>query len=95
MVAFGEILDNVDQMNPGQLKSLQRVINARWVGLSQQAKARFHKGCYVRFTDKYGELVYGTVTKVCQKNIKIVSTCGLKWTVSPTFLTKVESLPGW
>lgn len=91
----GEIFDAVSLMNSGQLRALQRVVNARWLGLAQNAKAQFYNGCYVKFSDKHGVAVFGTVTKVCSKNVKVTSIVGMKWTVAPQLLTKVDALPGW
>lgn len=92
---FGDVLDAISRMSKAQLGAVQRVVNARHAGLAAHAKALFYVGCHARWQDKYGETVYGTVTKVCQKNIKLNSTDGMRWTVSPTLLTKIDALPGW
>ena len=92
---FYNVLTSIETMTKGELRTLNTRVRARYAVLEASAKASFYKGCYIRFTDKYGNPVHATVDKVCSRNLKATSTTGMKWTVNPGLATKVDDLPEW
>jgi len=91
---FGDILDSITTMNKGQLDSVVRAVRNRRAIIAQAAKASFYPGAKITWR-KQGRSYYGTVTKVCQKNLKARATDGTTWTIYPPLATKVKSFPEW
>lgn len=92
---FNKVLDAIATMNKGQLRTVGDVMRQRYAMLNAAAKAAFTAGHYVRFADKHGAMVYGTVKKVMRKNLRVTATNGVIWTVSPSLCTRINDLPGW
>lgn len=52
-------------------------------------RMQFSVGDRVQFTDRYGCVVQGKITKINQKNIKLISDNLCPWVVSPSLLSKI------
>jgi len=69
-----------------ELKEAQAALTVRWRELERMTAVRYIPGDFVSFTDKSGCLLRGCVVKVNTKTIKVRTTNGTKWTVSPSLL---------
>ena len=55
-----------------------------------QTSLAFNVGDTVNFDSRDGTRIQGIITKVNQKTIKVTSSTGVKWKVSPNLLRKVN-----
>jgi len=90
-----ELPENLKQLSHEQLASLNRAIVAHLkerialkAGLAMQ---QFQPGNTVQFLASAGERIQGTVTRRNKKTVRIVTTAGAQWNVSPHLLTKIPS----
>jgi len=66
------------------------ILKARAKQIEQKIASKFNVGDKVKFIGKYGNEVKGTITKVNQKTIKLISTDNIRWKVSPSLLSYGE-----
>lgn len=88
---------NVSQINRAilaldSLDDVRSVISAckhRFSELQARSRIEFRIGHRVMFADKRrGVMVEGTIVKINLKTIKVKSTTGVTWTVSPSLLER-------
>src|SRR4051794_19727135 len=80
----------IDRLTEAQLYELNHRIVER-LRFLQQMRAhgtmlKFHRGERVRFRDRQGSWVYGTLAKYNQKTVTVISELGQRWNVSPGLL---------
>ena len=88
---FDEITGYINTMTGEELNRVVNLVKARRVMLREIHKSQFIVGMDVRFPDNKDIMVYGTITKICRKNIKIRSTTGTNWSVYPCFVEKIPT----
>lgn len=77
-------LNNIIEVLNGAIKEKQR-------SLQSEIANSFSVGEEVRFySKKYAEVIYGTITKINVKTIKLTAENGDNWSVSPAALDKVS-----
>jgi len=86
--------DIMNQMSVEEMRTFDQIlverINHHFKQIQRIAACSFMEGEKVWWeSSKYGRRIEGIIIKVCQKNIKVKATDGMKWTVSATFLNKV------
>lgn len=89
------------ETKPTAPMSITSVVNAMINGdfTYEQLKKAYTKHCQmkfrvhdkVRFLDKSGETLEGTIVKINPKFIKLITTTGKNWRVVPQLLTKIDS----
>lgn len=72
--------------NRDDLNEVVRLFKAQQSRLTTMATAKWAVGDEVEFDSKYGSKVRGTIIKVNSKTIKMKSTDGVTWVVSPSLL---------
>lgn len=94
-----EIIAGIQQTRSIEdLRLLSEVLREQWKRVQlvacQTAQEEFHRGSPVKFfARKRGRTVYGTVTKVCVKNVQVQEhgSGNTLWTVNPTVLQKASN----
>lgn len=75
----------VDNLN--DLKAIQATVQARYKHIQEQLKFNFSVGQKVSFRDtRRARTIEGTIVKINPKNIRVLSTTNITWTVSPALL---------
>ena len=74
------------------VRHLNDVIRQAFDMAQKRVQMQFRKGQRVKFTNsKTGETIYGTITKLAQKNIQLTqeggSRPGCRWTVGPSHIS--------
>jgi len=76
-----------------EVDSVIAMIKQTQSNMSAKVAMTFMIGEKVFFTPhnpKYGSRVEGTITKINTKTIKLISTTGIRWSVSPGMLKRVK-----
>ena len=80
-------IDNIDD-----LREVMNACNVRFRELQLRVTAMLTVGDAVSFQTKYGETIYGTVTKVNQKTVSVRNnSSGGNWKVTASLLRKVNT----
>jgi|TARA_Y100000034_G_scaffold120287_1_gene163027 dsDNA-specific endonuclease/ATPase MutS2 len=87
---MNDIVDEIMQMDAGNIEQVINAVRGRREMLSIRAKAKFRVGDRVKFfSSKRQEEIVGTVHKINRKKIQ-VSVGIATWTVPPTMLTLIK-----
>jgi hypothetical protein len=90
---------NIDRLTYEELLNLNRQIVARIKSLRAARDFRkmldFNVGNTVEFWSQEGRLVRGTVSRLNQKTVSVVTPEGEKWRVPPDLLKRSGSGPGY
>ncbi|HEV3205153.1 MAG TPA: hypothetical protein VGY77_12250 [Gemmataceae bacterium] len=85
---------NIDQFTEAELVDLNRRVVERLRFFrdmrAHQQMLQFKIGDYVVFEDSGGQLVFGVITRYNKKSVSLLADNGVRWTVGPSFLKKVE-----
>ena len=88
-----DILDSIDELQYEELITLNRAIVARIKEIKaikvQSLLQQFRVGNQVQFMSNEGDLIIGTIVRLNQKTVSLVTEEGARWKVSPSFLTKL------
>lgn len=91
-MTIDDVLKYLEQATKEDMNRIIRGINDRRAQLSQIEAMKFRKGDKVEFnSSKTGELVKGTILKINQKTISLLSDEGTNWRVSPGMLRAVKA----
>lgn len=75
----------INNMDLGDLKTLNNLIKMRWAELDRRIAVSFEVGQEVGFTSRRGDYLIGSVIIISTRNVKVkVGTT--TWTVSPSLL---------
>lgn len=90
---INQLVSLIAKSDREDISEIIRFVKDRQNMLARIAQIQFHRGSKVFFKSKKGYVVKGTVEKVMQKNIRVVTTeavagypAGTKWTVHPSLL---------
>ena len=87
---MNDIVDEIMQMDAGNIEQVINAVRGRREMLSIRAKAKFRVNDRVKFfSSKRQEEIVGTVYKINRKKIQ-VSVGMTTWTVPPTMLEIIE-----
>lgn len=86
-IKFAKFADKLDRVS---VKQAWDILKIRMNHINRIATHLYRNGDKVQFKGKYGQVVQGTVTKVMQKNISVLSDEGTHWRVRAGALTKVK-----
>lgn len=85
-----QMLDQlVAKMDSNDLRFLADLHNSAQRRITMNQARAFRVGDKVQWFSKYGRTIEGTITKVNNKTIKVVTTSDGQWSVSPSLLTKI------
>ena len=90
VVSLAEISQAIAKMTREDILKVGEMTKLRWKYLESVEKLAFSVGDMVEFEDRYGETIQGTILKLLTKNIRLHTTEGATWTVSPGLLRKVR-----
>lgn len=76
--------------DPVELRQLNALAHERYVTQGRMNAYRLGEGAKVQFMSKQFGLVTGTVWKINKKTVKIRTSRGDQWTVSPGMLKAAE-----
>ena len=79
-------MDLVGQANDESLNWMMRLMKERWAYLDEAATSSFSVGELVKFATKNLGTVYGSVTKVNRKTVRVRTQSGTSWKVSSHIL---------
>ncbi|MFQ3225180.1 MAG: hypothetical protein ACI8Z5_001436 [Lentimonas sp.] len=88
-----DLLDSIDELHYEELITLNRAIVARIKELNalkaQSQLQHFRIGDQVQLMSSQGDLIIGTIVRINQKTVSLVTEAGARWKVSPSLLTKL------
>ena len=69
-----------------EILDVNSMLRDRLSQINIEAAGRFRKGTTVSYTAKRGMPVSGVITKVNKATVKVKTSAGVTWTVSPSLL---------
>lgn len=88
---ISRIIDQIDTTK--ELKNVTSLVSIRWRNIQRAAIADLKNGMRVKFEDKGGVTVVGTIKGLTANNIRsvpITTNSGQKWRVAPNLLKIIK-----